>query len=242
MSAARSVTASFKYAVFEDVPFGYTQTLGGVTYNLYPYIQALWDNGFTNGIWIEKDGGGNITLALYGPEDFLNRGMVAKFLLNVVHGRDYTVPPLPAIPQFTLDIWSSPDINWARPWAEQLLSEGLTNGCWIDPVTLKREFCPTKFTSRVEAAKFGLIMKHGSSYLPPDTKGTVFADMLLPVLETDPPAHWGIAWAEQAYLEGLLPACGTDIPTGKPLFCPDTPINRAWTAYLIVKANNLTLP
>jgi len=242
MSSARSVTASFEYAVFDDVPFGYSQTLGGVTYNLYPYIQALWDNGFTNGIWIEKNASGNITYALYGPTNNLNRGMVAKFLLNVVHGRDYTVPPLPANPKFNLDNWSNPDITWAWPWAEELLTEGLTNGCFIDPVTTARAFCPMNISSRAEAAKFGLTMKHGSTYLPPAASGTVFADMLLPSQETDPAAHWGIDWAEQAFAEGLLPACGSDIPTGKPLFCPDDPVNRAWSAYLIVKANNLPLP
>jgi len=233
MTATRSVTASFELAIFDDVPFGYSQTLGGVTYDLYPYIQALWDNGFTNGIWIEKDGSGNITYALYGPTNNLNRGMVAKFLLNVVHGRDYTTPALPATPLFTLDDWSNPDIGWARPWAEELLAEALTNGCYIDPVTLARAFCPTNISTRAEAAKFGLTMKYGTSYTPPAASGDVFADMTL----VD--AHWGIAWAEKAYADGLLPTCGTDTGSGKPLYCPDDPINRAWSAYLIVKANNL---
>ena len=246
MSTARSVTASFAYAVFDDVPFDYSQTLGGVSYPLYPYIQSLWDNGFTNGIWIQKDTNGNITSALYGPVNHLNRGMVAKFLLNVVHGRDFVVPALPTLPKFNHDDWSNPDIAWAWPWAEELLVENLTNGCWFekdgDGNIINRAFCPTNISSRAEAAKFGLTMKHGASYLPPDATGTVFADMLLPVLDTDPPAHWGIAWAEEAYNEGLLPACGTDTSSGKPLFCPDDPINRAWAAYLIVKANNLPLP
>jgi len=236
-TAAKSVTASFEYAVFDDVPFGYTQTLGGVTYNLYPYIQALWDNGFTNGIWIEKDEDGDITYALYGPTNNLNRGMVAKFLLNVVHGRDYTVPPLPSTPQFNLDDWNNPDIAWAWPWAEELLAEALTNGCYIDPDTSARAYCPTNISTRAEAAKFGLTMKYGTTYTPPAATGTVFADMLIPVLPALP--HWGIAWAEQAYADGLLPACGTDITTGKPLYCPDEPINRAWSAYLIVKSNDL---
>jgi len=242
MNSDQSVTANFEKAIFDDVPFDYSQTLGGVIYNLHPYIQAIWDNGFTNGIWVEKDTGGNITNALYGPENYLNRGMVAKFLLNVVHGRDYGVPTLPTSPRFILDNWSNPDINWAWPWAEELLVEGLTNGCYQDPITTERAYCPTNISSRVEAAKFGLTMKHGSSYLPPEGTGTVFADMLLPILETDPPAHWGIAWAEQSYLEGLLPGCGTDIRSGKPLFCPDDPINRAWSAYLIVKSKDLAIP
>jgi len=237
MDIDHSIIANFEKPTFDDVPFDYTQSLGGVTYNLYPYIQALWDNGFTNGTWIEKDGSGNITYALYGPTNNLNRGMVAKFLLNVVHGREYPVPPLPGSPQFNLDYWDNPDITWAWPWAEELLVEGLTNGCYIDPETSNRAYCPANISSRAEAAKFGLTMKYGISYTPPDATGEVFADMLLL-----PTAHWGIAWAEKAYTDGLLPACGTDILSGKPLFCPDNPINRAWSAYLIVKANNLALP
>ncbi|MCG7852277.1 MAG: hypothetical protein MIO92_07125 [Methanosarcinaceae archaeon] len=50
------------------------------------------------------------------------------------------------------------------------------------------------------------------------------------------------AWAEQAFADGLLPVCGMDIDTGKPLYCPHDLINRAWTAYLIVKSNDLLLP
>jgi hypothetical protein len=239
MSDARSVTASFELAIFDDVPFGYTQTLGGVEYDLYPYIQALWDNGFTNGIYIVKDGGGNITYALYGPTNNLNRGMVAKFLLNVIHGKDFVVPLLPEIPLFNYDDWSHPDISWARPWAEQLLVEELTNGCWFEKDgegnIINRAFCPFGISTRAEAAKFGLTMKYGTSYTPPPATGEVFADMLIPTLPALP--HWGIAWAEQAYADGLLPACGTD--NGKPLYCPDDPINRAWSAYMIVKANDL---
>ena len=52
--------------------------------------------------------------------------------------------------------------------------------------------------------------------------------------------YWGTKWAEQAYRDGLLPACGTQ--GGKPLFCPNDLVNRAWAAYMIVKAKDLPLP
>lgn len=68
--------------------------------------------------------------------------------------------------------------------------------------------------------------------LPPAT-GTLLADM------TDV-NYWGTKWAEQAYRDGLLPECGW--LTGKPLYCPDDLVNRAWGAYLIVKAKDLPLP
>jgi hypothetical protein len=50
-------------------------------------------------------------------------------------------------------------------------------------------------------------------------------------------SYWGTKWAELAYSEGLLPACGTQ--NGKPLFCPNMLIDRAWAAYLVVKAKGL---
>jgi hypothetical protein len=73
-------------------------------------------------------------------------------------------------------------------------------------------------------------MMHGVSYVPPAASGTVFADM------TDV-NFYGTKWAEQAYADGLLPACGTQ--GGKPLFCPYDLVNRAWGAYLIVQAKDL---
>ena len=51
--------------------------------------------------------------------------------------------------------------------------------------------------------------------------------------------HSGTKWAEQAYADGLLPACGTS--GEKPLFCPNDLVTRAWGAYMIVKANDLPL-
>ena len=38
--------------------------------------------------------------------------------------------------------------------------------------------------------------------------------------------YWGTKWAEQAYLDGLIPACGTS--GGKPMFCPNDLFTRAW--------------
>jgi hypothetical protein len=44
---------------------------------------------------------------------------------------------------------------------------------------------------------------------------------------------------KQAYLDGLLPACGES--AGKPLFCPSDLVTRAWAAYLVVEAKDLPL-
>jgi hypothetical protein len=61
----------------------------------------------------------------------------------------------------------------------------------------------------------------------------VFADL------TDP-NYYATAWAEQAYKEGLIPACG--VSGAKPLFCPKELVTRGLGAYVIVRAKNLTMP
>jgi hypothetical protein len=232
MTQSWSVAAIFEQATFTDVPYDYSEALGGVNYLLYPYIQSLYNGGFTNGC--------NLSPFMYCPTMILNRGMIAKFLLNVNHGAGYPIPPLPANPVFMTDVWNPDkfgnDGSWARPWAEQLYAEGLTNGCWADPLT----YCPWDDLPRIQAAKFGLTMEHGSSYIPPTADGGLLADVTC--LPTGVPGDpcWGTPWAEQAYREGLLVACGTQ--GGKPLFCPNDAMDRAWTAYMIVKAKSLPLP
>ena len=120
----------------------------------------------------------------------------------------------------------------------------LTAGCWADPLWHSALQLP-----RDEASVFALRLRYGVTYgtdadpLPPAT-GTMFADMI----ETDPnPAnwYWGTAWAEKAYADGLLPNCGIQVGgpnNGPPLFCAGTLVDRAWAAYMIVKANNLPMP
>jgi hypothetical protein len=202
---------------FVDVPYTYSETLGGVSYNLFPYIQALYDHGFTNGCLASP--------LSYCPTRTLNRAEMAKFLLNVIHGAGYNITTLPAHPVFPLDNWAAVG-SWAQPWAEELYIEGLTNGCQALPLM----YCPLLSLPLEQAAKFGLAMKYGPAYIPPPATGTVFADL------TDT-TYWSTPWVEQAYKDGLVVACGTSL--GKPMICPSQSIDRGWTAYLIVKAKNI---
>ena len=117
-------------------------------------------------------------------------------------------------------------------WDEQL-----TAGCQTNPL----KYCPDQTLPRVQAIIFGLHMKYdyydgGGNlvvYEPPPATGDVFADM------TDV-NYYGTKWAEAAYTDGLLPICGES--AGKPLFCPEDPVDRAWAAYMIVQAKGLALP
>lgn len=187
---------------------------------LFPYIDALWDSGFTAGCSTEP--------LNFCPGTILDRAQSAVFILRGQLGSDYSPP---GEPWDTFgDDWAPSDISWAEKWAEGMLAEGLTAGCQNNPEFL---FCPRNLLTRVEAAVFGLRLMHGSSYVPPDPSGTLFADM-------SDTSYWGLKWAEQAYLDGLLPACGNE--GGKPLFCPLDEMSRAWTAYMIVIAKNLSIP
>jgi hypothetical protein len=107
--------------------------------------------------------------------------------------------------------------------------EGLTAGCSPSPL----KFCPTDQLTNVQAAVFGLRLKYGMAYTPPAPTGTVFADL------TDV-NFWGTGWAEQAYADGLIPACGTS--GGKPMFCPNNLVSRSFGAYIIVQAKSLVMP
>jgi hypothetical protein len=54
--------------------------------------------------------------------------------------------------------------------------------------------------------------------------------------------YWATPWAEQAYLEGLVPSCGTDATTSKPKFCKDGLVDRGFAAFVIVTAKGLLGP
>jgi hypothetical protein len=200
---------------FVDVPFDYSTTLGGITYYLHDYIEALYDAGYTAGCLASP--------LSYCPNNTMTRAESAVFMLRGEFGSGY-VPPVAPWGSFA-DDWSPGP--WAEKWAEGMLDAAMTAGCQASPL----KFCPWDLLPREQAAVFGLRMMHGMSYTPPAATGTLFADM------TDT-GYWGTKWAERAYVDGLIPACGTS--GGKPMFCPNDLFTRAWGAYLIVKAKGMT--
>jgi len=213
MTEDKSITANFEQATFADVPFDHEH---------WAYIEALWDNNYTAGC--------NTDPLMFCPDMILSRAMSAVFLLRGHEGTGYA-PPSDQLDNFA-DDWSSTDIAWAEKWAEGMWQEGLTAGCQApgDPLI----YCPRIDLPRVEASVFGLRMMHGVDFEPPSPpSGTVLYD----VTDVD---HWGTSWVEQAYQDELLPICGTQ--DGQPLYCPNELVDRAWGAYMIVKAKNLSLP
>jgi hypothetical protein len=186
------------------------------THPYYDYIEILYANGYT--------GGCSASPLLFCPDVIMDRAQSAVFMVRGNFGSGY-VPVTPT--HFFGDDWSG--AAWAEGWAESMYLEGLTGGCSLSSLM----FCPYDQLTNTMAAVFGLRMKHGVSYQPPAASGMVFADL------TDM-SFWGIAWAEQAYAEGLILACGTS--DGKPLFCPDNLVSRGFGASIIVKAKGLSMP
>ena len=185
----------------------------------HPYwqeIETLYANGYT--------GGCSTSPLLFCPEVIMNRAQAAVFMVRGNFGSNY-VPVTPT--HLFGDNWIN--VAWAEGWAESMYLEGLSGGCSVSP----RLFCPEELFTNVQAAVFALRMKYGVNYQPPAATGMVFADL------TDV-NFWGIKWAEQAYAEGLLPACGTS--GGKPLFCPDNLVSRGFGASIIVNAKGLVMP
>jgi hypothetical protein len=121
--------------------------------------------------------------------------------------------------------------SWGEKWAEGMWASSLTSGCNANPLL----YCPWQNHTRAEASVFYLRIKYGAAYSPPAATGAVVGDVTNPSV-------WFAKWVEQAYADGLLPSCGTDGATGKPLFCPNDQLNRGWAAYMMVQAKNLTLP
>jgi len=210
MTTDQTITANFEQATFADVPFDHEH---------WAHIEALWDNGYTAGCSTDP--------LMFCPDTILSRAMSAVFLLRGHKGTGYTPPTEPWDTFF--DDWSSSDINWAEKWAEGMWLEGLTAGCQTNPL----KYCPRNELPRVEASVFALNIKYGTDYVPPSPSGT----MLYDVTDVN---YWGTKWVEQAYRDGLLPACGTQ--DGQPLYCLDELVNRAWGAYMIVKAKDLPVP
>lgn len=187
----------------------------------HPYfqdIQILYANGLTAGC--------STSPLLFCPETTMDRAQSAVFMLRGNLGNSY-VPPDPPYTTPFLDNWSPG--TWAQKWAQGMLQEGLSAGCSTTPLM----YCPWEQMPRLQAAVFGMRLQEGNAYIPPPATGTVFADITNPNL-------WYAKWAEQAYLNGLLPACGSS--GGKPLFCPNELTSRGLGAYMIVRAKNLSMP
>ncbi len=196
-----------KVQSFVDVP---------ITHPYYNDIEILYANGLT--------GGCQTSPLKFCPDQIMNRGQAAVFMLRGNFGSSYGPPVATHIFK---DDWSKG--AWAEPWAEGMKLEGLSAGCLANPL----KYCPWDQIPREQAVIFVLRMKYGMNYVPPAATGTLFADMTNP-------GYFATSWAEQAYKDKLIASCGTS--GGKPKFCPKNLVSRGLAAQMIVRAKNLSMP
>jgi Glycosyl hydrolase family 71. len=182
-------------------------------------IETIYINGITSGC--------SLSPRQFCPSGYLDRSQIAVFNLRANHGSSYS-PPLPS--HKFADNWSPGP--WAEAWAEDMYNTGLSSGCTTTPALL---YCPWQPATREQAAIFGLRMKYGISYSPPPATATVFAD----ITNVN---YWSASWVEKAYADGLMPHCGIDPSSGKPLFCPTMLVDRGLASYIIVRAKNFSVP
>jgi len=196
-----------KTPTFSDVP---------VSNQYFTDIEILYANGLT--------GGCAITPLKFCPNDVMNRGQAAVFMLRGNFGSGFVPNPSQHI---FMDDWKKG--TWAEPWAEAMYSKGLSAGCLTSPL----KYCPWDQIPREQAVIFALRLKYGNNYTPPPATGTLLADM-------KDVGYYATSWAEQAYKDGLIPPCGSS--GGKPKICPREAVSRGLGAYMIVRAKNLTMP
>jgi len=168
-------------ANFTDVPNGQ---------QFYQYIIRLISNGITAGCAPE----------LYCPQNSVNRGQMAVFLLKSKNGQCYTPPPCTGV---FADV-ACPGNGFA-PWIEALATAGITGGCGGG------NYCPANPVLRQQMAAFLLKALHGSTFVPPACNGD-FQDVPCPSLFAD--------WIEQLAAENITGGCGAGN------YCPLNPVRR----------------
>ncbi len=178
------------------------------------YIEALYRDGYVAGC--------SLNPPMYCPERILSRAESSVFILRGQYG---AVPDPPHSPPSTPTFEDVPSNFWGYGWIESLWRDGFTAGCSAEPLL----YCPSREHTRAEACVFFLRIKRGVDYQPPSPVG-LFEDVDLNA--------WYAGWVEAAYLEGLLPACGSNPLT----FCPEAPLDRAWAAYMMCKAKDIAVP
>ena len=181
----------------------------------FEYIEALYAAGLAAGC--------STSPLKFCPATPMDRAQMAVFTLRGEFGVGYE-PPVVLAHRFS-DNWAQGP--WAEKWAEGMYNASLTAGCTTSGPL---KYCPWQQTPREQAAVFALRLKYGNDYTPPPATGTVFADMTNT-------SYYATKWAEKAYADGLIPACG--MSGGKPMFCPTGLVDRGLGAHIVAKAKNL---
>jgi hypothetical protein len=194
-----------------DVPVCFTKAFLDVPEGSFgdAYIHAIAGAQITSGC-----GGGN-----YCPDNAMTRGTMAPWLLKARYGSGFAPPACTGI--FSDVPCSDP----LAPWIEALFADGITGGCFYDPGTGERRYCPANPVTRSQMAVFLLKAKEGSAYVPPACTG-VFGDVPCP-------GGFAVNWIEEIFDRGITAGCGGGN------YCPDQSVLRSQMAVFVTKNWNL---
>ncbi|MFZ5881538.1 MAG: putative glycoside hydrolase [Chloroflexota bacterium] len=169
------------------------------------WVNQLYAEGVTGGCGVDP--------LRYCPEGTVTRAQMAVFLVQVIHGEGFPLPP-------AADVFADvPTDYWANRWINQLYVDGVTGGCDTDPL----RFCPNQGVTRAEMAVFLLRAVHGDGYTPP-LSGNIFSDV--------PANFWARDWIGALYNQGYTGGCA-DTPLR---FCPNATLTRAQMAVFLLRA------
>ncbi len=154
------------------------------------------------------------------PDAIVSRDEMAVFLERAMRGLAYSYAPTGT--RFA-DV---PLSHWAAGPIEQLYLDGVTSGCATAPL----RFCPSEDVTRASIAKFLLLARYGTAFVPGQATGTVFGDV--------PAGHWAGAWIEEFYRLGFTGGCSAS----PRLFCPDEDVTRAEMAVFLHRVFQLPSP
>lgn len=113
-----------------------------------------------------------------------------------------------------------PRSHWGYRFIETIYHNLVTSGCNAVPF----QYCPASTLTRAEMAVLLLVAKHGTSWRPPASTGTVFADV--------PIDHWAGDFIEQLVVEDITDGCSPG------LYCPTAPMTRATMAQFLIMAEH----
>ncbi len=205
--------------VGHDTPYDVNETWVCFTKAFNDVNEAFWGNEYIHSVAGARITGG-CGLGNFCSGDLMLRHVMARWLLKLVHGPDYSPPPCQGVFEDVV-CESTPNADWI----EQLYAEGITTGCSADPLL----FCPYDGVTRSQMAVFILRAIEGPDYVPPACTG-VFGDV-------NCPNYWAADWIEELYARGITTGCSAD-PL---LFCPADSTNRAQMSAFVQRAWELPM-
>jgi len=172
--------------------------------------------------YIHSLAGARITTGCGGADfcstDEMPRHVMARWLVKVLHGPDFAVPPCMAIfDDVVCDTTPNAD------HIEQLYADGITTGCRTDPL----EYCPFDTVNRAQMATFITRLAYGPDFVPPPATGTVYPDVAA--------GFWAAPYIEWLTSEGVV----SGFPDG--LYKPLLATTRAQMAKMVVLSAGLPM-